>query len=108
MLFRSVSLKMMSNYKFVDSVSYKRVFIILLILLLIYYIVSYAYAYHYNSIREENIRNALDNKETSIYIENNPVMVITGANACGEWHVGVFKEYYNIPDNVKVNFEACD
>ena len=99
-----ISISLITNI--IKTKRIEKMLICILILVSIYYLIIFIYVANTQRIREQEIKQCLDNNETVLHLTKSPILIMQNYNPQDEYFVKVYKLYYNLPENVEIELKS--
>ncbi len=97
------SIKLINNQ---INIKFDKSFKIIFIIVIIYYSLIFVYNFIFDMRRKNQINQIIDSNEEIIYLYQNKSNMLWGYEPWDEYHDKVFKLYYGIDENVKIEIHT--
>lgn len=104
-----ISISLISNIvKTQKTEKMEKVLMGILICSCICYLVIFAYIAHVQNIREQEIKQCIDNNEKILNLTNLPIALMHIYNPQTDFHINAYKSCYNIPEDVEIKLKRSE
>lgn len=104
-----ISISLISNIvKTEKTAKIEKILIGILVCVCIYYLVIFVYVAHTQNLREQEIKQCIDNNEKVLYLTESPILLMQNYNPQIDYFIDTYKKCYNIPEDVEIKLKSSE
>lgn len=86
----------------------EKILIGIIVCVCICYLMIFIYVAHIQNLREQEIKQCIDNNEKVLNLTKSPVALMHNYNPSDDFNIKTYKNYYNIPEDVEIRFKSSE